>query len=103
MESQFLPIGTVVQLKNSTACVMIAGYLPVGPARPGYVWDYSGMRFPLGYVSDDEVYCFDQDQIEIVHALGYQDQEQFAFIRAMNNTAEKIKAETMAREGQNQQ
>ncbi|MCI9102050.1 MAG: DUF4176 domain-containing protein [Lachnospiraceae bacterium] len=103
MESQFLPIGSVVQLKNSTACVMIAGYLPTGPSRPGYVWDYSGMKFPLGYVADNEIYCFDQDQIETVHALGYQDQEQFAFIRSMNYTAEKIKAETMAREGQNQQ
>ena len=63
MESQFLPIGSVVQLKNSTACVMIAGYLPTGPSRPGYVWDYSGMKFPLGYVADNEI-----DQVLVLYS-----------------------------------
>ena len=102
MENHFLPIGSVVQLKNSTACVMIAGYLPMGPSRPGYVWDYSGMRFPLGYVRDDEIYCFDQDQIEVVHSLGYQDKEQFSFIRTLEYSVDKIKEDMMAKEGPKQ-
>lgn len=99
MQNQFLPIGSVVQLKNSTACVMIAGYLPMGPSRPGYVWDYSGFKFPLGYVRDDEIYCFDQDQIEVVHALGYQDREQFSFVNSLAYSVEKIKADAMAQAG----
>lgn len=99
MENHLLPIGSVVQLKDSTASVMIAGYLPMGPSRPGYVWDYSGFKFPLGYVRDDEIFCFDQDQIEAVHALGYQDSEQFSFIRSLERAVEKVKAETMAETG----
>lgn len=94
MENRLLPIGSVVQLKDSTASVMIAGYLAVAPAKPGYVWDYSGFKFPLGYVNDNEIYCFDQDQIEIVLGLGYQDREQFEFISKLEAAAEKVKAET---------
>ncbi|MCC8026253.1 MAG: DUF4176 domain-containing protein [Clostridium sp.] len=93
MENRLLPIGTVVQLKESTARVMVAGYLALGPSRPGYVWDYSGFKYPLGYVKDDEVYCFDQDQIETVLALGYQDMEQFEFIARLESAAEKVKSE----------
>lgn len=99
MARQFLPIGSVVGLKDSDAFVMIAGYMPTGPARPGYVWDYSGFKFPLGYVNDNEIYCFDQDQIEQVFALGYQDAEQFAFSRYMEETAENIRAGVAAENG----
>ncbi|MDO5415626.1 MAG: DUF4176 domain-containing protein [Lachnospiraceae bacterium] len=98
MENRLLPIGTVVRLRESTASVMIMGYLPMGPARPGYVWDYSGVKFPMGFVRNEEVYCFDQDQIEMIEALGYQDQEEFGFIRAMELSAEKIKADALAAE-----
>ncbi len=95
MAKYLLPIGSVVQLRGSTARVMVAGYLPTGPARPGYVWDYSGFKFPLGYVRDDEVYCFDQEQVEQILAMGYQDMEQLRFADSIEKAAEKVKAETM--------
>lgn len=95
MDKQLLPIGSVVQLANSTARVMVGGYLAAGPAKPGYVWDYSGFRFPLGYVDDNEVYCFDDEQIELILAMGYQDHEQLSFIDKLSKAAEKIKADQM--------
>lgn len=98
MANHLLPVGSVVQLKNSTAKVMIAGYLPTGPSRPGYVWDYSGFKFPLGYMSDDEIYCFDQGQIEIIMALGYQDREQFLFIDKLERASEKVKSDALLQE-----
>lgn len=91
MAGHLLPIGSIVRLKDSEANVMVAGYLPVCDARPGYVWDYSGFKFPLGYVSNEEIYCFDQDQIELILALGYQDMEQFAFAHALESAAEAAK------------
>lgn len=91
MSHYLLPIGSVVQLKNSTARVMVAGYLTRAASNPNYVWDYSGFKFPIGYVSNDEVYCFDQEQIEEVLALGYQDTEQFIFIDKLDGVMEKIK------------
>lgn len=80
MNKEILPIGSVVQLANSTALVMVAGYLPVSPSRPDYVWDYSGFKFPIGYTDNELVYCFDHDQIQIVYAYGYKDVEEEVFI-----------------------
>lgn len=91
MTGYLLPVGSVVRLKDSTANVMIAGYLPVGEADPGYAWDYSGFKFPLGYVRNDEIYCFDQNQIEEVLAMGYQDEEQFRFANTLEAAVEQIK------------
>lgn len=98
MANQLLPIGTVVQLEDSTARVMIAGYLPTGPSRPGYVWDYSGFKFPIGYMDDDEIYLFDQGQIETVLALGFQETEQFDFIAKLEAAAGKLKSNTVTQE-----
>lgn len=92
MADHLLPIGSVVRLKDSDANVMVGGYLATGDARPGYVWDYSGFKFPLGYVDNEEIYCFDQDQIELILALGYQDIEQFVFARSLEAAAEAAKS-----------
>ncbi len=93
MENHFLPIGSVVRLKDSTADVMIAGYLPIRSADSKYVWDYSGFKYPMGYVDNDEIYCFNHDQIEEIQALGYQDKEQFAFFEELDMMAEEIRLE----------
>lgn len=79
MEKVFLPIGSVVHLENSTALVMIAGYLPVSQSHVNHVWDYLGFKFPIGYVDDETVYCFDHKQIETVYAYGYRDIEHDLF------------------------
>ena len=80
MDKELLPIGSVVQLENSTALVMVAGYLPVAPSRPDYIWDYSGFRFPIGFTDNDAVYCFDHSQIQVVYAYGYKDIEEDIFM-----------------------
>lgn len=80
MDKELLPIGSVVSLKNSNALVMIAGYLAVTRSDPERVWDYSGFRFPIGYTSDEEIYCFNCGQIEVVYAYGYRDIETDMFI-----------------------
>lgn len=80
MDSELLPIGSVVALENSTALVMIAGYLAVTQSNPERVWDYSGFRFPIGYTSDEEIYCFNRSQIEVVYAYGYRDIETDMFM-----------------------
>ena len=95
MDKELLPIGSVVALKNSAALVMIAGYLAVTRANPEQVWDYSGFRFPIGYTSDEEIYCFNREQIEIVYAYGYRDIETDMFMgRLRQASAEAGNPET---------
>ena len=90
MDRERLPIGSVVQLENSTALVMVAGYLPVLPSRPDHVWDYSGFRYPIGYTDDEVAYCFDHDQIQVVYAHGYKDIEEEIFMGKLMDARERI-------------
>lgn len=90
MAKDFLPIGTVVKLADSTALVMIAGYLPVARSRPDYVWDYSGFKFPIGYTDDEDLYFFDQTQIETIYAYGYRDIEQEVFMSRLNAARDQV-------------
>lgn len=93
IEKDLLPIGSVVQVGESTALVMIAGYLPFSPSDPNRLWNYSGFRFPLGYTDDEDVYFFDHDQIQNVYAYGYRDIEHDLFMTrlsdSLRNYAEK--------------
>jgi len=87
---QRFPIGTVVILHNSTAAVMISGYLAESEKEPGYIWDYSGFLYPIGLRDETEVYTFDQGQIDRVLAIGYQDEESFAFMQHIQQVAVKM-------------
>lgn len=101
LDKETLPIGSVVRLSGATALAMIAGYLPTGSAREGYVWDYCGFRYPIGYEEADIVYQFDASQIEEVIALGYQDTEAFAFSEHLINVRKnlpEIRAAALERE-----
>lgn len=75
-----LPVGTVVLLKNSTKRVMIIGVLQK-QIKEGQeiIWDYSACFYPEGYMGPDKTFLFNGSQIEKVFAVGYQDEEQFAF------------------------
>ena len=48
-----LPIGTVVELKDIQAKIMIAGYGSVSEQNPNYTWDYS-VHYPLLWTSGQD-------------------------------------------------
>ncbi len=75
-----LPIGTVVLLKNSQKRVMVIGVLQK-QVREGdeVIWDYSACYYPEGYMGPDKTFLFNNNQIEKIYSVGYQDEEQFAF------------------------
>ena len=77
-----LPIGTVVLLKESTKRVMIIGVLQKSIEEEDgkqVLYDYSAVFYPEGYVGPDKTFLFNNSQIDKVFAIGYQDEEQFAF------------------------
>lgn len=86
-----LPIGTVVLLKNSKKRVMIIGVLQK-QLKDGdeVIWDYSACFYPEGFMGPDKTFLFNRDQIEKVFAVGYQDQEQFAFKEKIDEIREKL-------------
>lgn len=78
MLSGFLPIGTVVLLKEGAKRLMIAGILQ-RDTDSGRLWEYVGVLYPEGYVGAKDMYLFNGDAIDKIYALGYQDAEQFDF------------------------
>ncbi len=70
---------------------MISGYFPVAPSKPDYVWDYSGFRFPAGFINEKEVFCFDHEQIDIIVQYGFRDYEADAFLEKMTASKDELK------------
>lgn len=91
MFNGFLPIGTVVLLKESTKRVMIIGVLQKQNVEDKEVlWEYSGVLYPEGYIGPDKTFLFNVDQIEKIYAIGYQDEEQFEFKTKIDQIYNKI-------------
>lgn len=99
MLNGLLPIGSVVLLQESTKRVMIVGVCQRGVSNPNAIWDYVGVVFPEGFMAADKMLMFNNEQIQQIYAIGYQDGEQLLFkekadkalaeIRqSMNNTEE---------------
>lgn len=92
MEESLLPIGSVVLLKESTKRVMIIGVLQKQTTESGdRIWDYAGVYYPEGYMGPDRTFLFNDEQVERVFALGYQDEEQFAFNAKIDSVREELR------------
>ena len=90
MDYELLPIGTVVELLNSSIPVMISGYLSVMPSDPNKVWDYSGFIYPVGYDSDEDILSFNHNQISTIIAYGYKDIQEEQFVQQVMATKDEI-------------
>ncbi len=90
-----LPIGSVVLLKDSEKRVMIVGVCQKGASEPDKIWDYTGVIFPEGFFAADKMFMFDNEQIEQIYALGYQDAEQLAFKLKIDEVIDKLRNEEM--------
>ena len=88
-----LPAGSVVLLSDSAKRVMIMGYLQARPEDKEKVYDYCGCLYPEGYMEADKIYLFDHEQIEKIYALGYIDEEQFAFREQLERAYREIRNE----------
>lgn len=84
---RFLPIGSVVLLKNSEKRIMIVGVKQkqVGTEK---IWDYSACLYPEGIIDPKKLYLFDSEQIERLYFIGLQDGEGLRFLDTLNHTEE---------------
>ena len=58
---KFLPIGSVVLLKDSKKRIMIVG-VKQKQAYADKVWDYSACLYPEGILDPDKLFLFDHEQ-----------------------------------------
>lgn len=89
MNEKYLPIGSVVLLKNATKRLMVTGFLVSSKEFPEKVFDYSGCLYPEGIITSEQTALFDHEQIEKIYATGFSDSEEESFkaklINELNN------------------
>ncbi|PGU35255.1 hypothetical protein COD66_06565 [Bacillus cereus] len=66
---KFLPIGTVVKLEEVEPIIMIIGRMVVSADKRDF--DYVGVPYPVGYLGDEKVLCFNHDKIVEEMHRGY--------------------------------
>lgn len=91
MINGLLPIGSVVLIGNSKKKVMIVGVCQKGGSEEEKIWDYTGVIYPEGYLDSQKMFLFNNEQITQVFALGYQDEEQFAFKEKADEAIKKLR------------
>ena len=92
-EEKYLPLGTVVLLKDAKKRVMISGYFPVDNVTKE-VHDYSSCFWPIGYLDSKSMIVFNKEDIESISCIGYVDEEQKQF----NLELEKLNKEKITEE-----
>lgn len=82
---RYLPIGSVVLMRDATKKVMITGYAVKSPDFGEKVFDYIGCLFPEGVISSDKNLLFDHKDIHQIFAIGYSDEEQKLFSKKLDD------------------
>ncbi len=77
-----LPIGSVVRLKGGEKRVMIYGRVQK-EIGTGKIWDYIGCYYPEGNIDSDKNFLFNQESIEVIYFIGFQDTEEFEFQKVL--------------------
>ncbi|MGG3446272.1 DUF4176 domain-containing protein [Bacillus nitratireducens] len=66
---KLFPIGTIVKLEEVEPIIMIIGRMVVSADKRDF--DYVGVPYPVGYLGDEKVLCFNQDKIVEEMHRGY--------------------------------
>ena len=85
LRGKYLPVGSVVLLKNGTKRVMINGFCVIDGDQPNKIYDYSAVLFPEGNISSTQTLLFDHEQIERIDHIGLDDEEEKAFKEQLVN------------------
>lgn len=98
---KYLPLGSVVLMRDAKKRVMITGYAVTSPDSGDKVWDYIGCLYPEGMVSPNKNLLFDHSQINKIFAVGYSDDEQKRFMSVLNK-ADELRKQRLEKENNGQ-
>lgn len=80
MYKDLLPVGSVVRLKGGEKRLMVCGRVIAGGEENG-IHDYVGCYYPEGIVDSSKLFFFEQDAVDAVYFIGFQDTEEINFKR----------------------
>ena len=87
MAKQLLPNGSVVTLKGATKKLMTIG-IEVEMEGDEKTYDYIAVPYPEGYIDQETMFLFMQEDIENVSFVGFVDAEMQVFRTALEETDE---------------
>lgn len=85
---KFLPIGTVVRLKEAENCLMVTGFC-VKKDEEEKIYDYIACMYPQGIISPDLNFLFDHVDIEEILFLGFSNDLEKEYKKALNEVINK--------------
>ena len=84
----YLPLGSVVLLKGAKKKVMIIGRSQICDDA---TYDYSAVLFPEGYLNKDQMFVFNNEDIDVLYYVGMQNDEEFNYRAALVKEVENQK------------
>lgn len=72
--NDFLPLGSVVSLKNGEKKLFIIG-INQKAIKNDKVYDYCACLHPYGYLNSEDIFLFDRDKIDKIYFKGFFDEE----------------------------
>ena len=87
-EKYFLPIGSVVLLKEAKKRIMITGFC-MKDKNSNIEYDYCGCLYPEGIIDTDKIALFNHDQIDTLFFIGMQDAEEISFKKKLRELLKK--------------
>lgn len=90
MNNRYLPIGSVVKLRNNNKSIMITGYYSVEYAHDLEIYDYSGCAYPEGVMIKSSYCSFNQKDIKEVLFEGYKTEEYTKLTNGLNDIDSEI-------------
>ncbi|WP_020225046.1 DUF4176 domain-containing protein [Holdemania massiliensis] len=81
----FLPIGSIVKLKEYKKKLMITGILQYIKDRPEQRYDYLGVLYPEGDIGSQFRLTFNHSDIQEVVFRGYEDETREKFIKKVES------------------
>ena len=82
---KYLPIGTVVLLKDAEKRLMITGFCTSSEDDVEKVYDYSGCLYPEGIISSKQTFLFNHNQITKIYHFGLRDEEEQKLQEVLKN------------------
>ena len=95
---KYLPIGSVVLLKDNSKKFMITGFCIKPEESVDKMFDYSGCLYPEGILSSHQNILFNHDQIEKICYMGLMCDEEIKFKAALKTLVNEMPKEFVINE-----
>ncbi len=82
---KYLPIGSVVLLKDGKKRIMITGFCVIPDNNRQKMFDYTGCLFPEGSIDSKQSLMFDHNQIDKIFFIGLEDEEERQFKKKLSD------------------